>query len=663
MTMSKTKARLLRLLERIQTIERVPRLVVWLVQLSIFVFSGLAAFLIRFEFTIPAVHIQHLVWALPIWLIAKAIVFRLCGLDRGWWRFVSIHDIFRLGAGNVIGSLASAGLILTLVPPGFPRSIYLLDLLICLLATTGVRVLTRIVQDSLLNGRETAGDKAVLIYGAGAAGVTLLREIRSNAALHYKVLGFLDDNPQKRGIVIQGVKVLGSGNALATLLLKHKVEEVLIALPSATGQEMTTILTRCHQAGVRCRTIPALAEMIEGRALANQIRDVAVEDLLGRTPVRLDEDRIRARLEGKTVLVTGAAGSIGTELCRQIANFRPARVVGFEIAETPLFYLEREMRARFSLVPFTAEIGSIQNSARLQEVFAAYKPDVVYHAAAYKHVPMMEAHVFEALENNVLGTRNVAVAAIDSGASDFVLISSDKAVRPTSIMGATKRVAELLILALQAGSNGAAGVAGRRPDRDGPGWGTKFVCVRFGNVLGSSGSVIPIFKQQIAAGGPVTVTHREMRRYFMTIPEAAQLVIQAASMGEGGEIFVLDMGEAVKIVDLARNLILLSGLRPDEDIKIEFSGVRPGEKLYEEVAALTEDTAPTYHEKIRIFTGGTMTAETVEEILTQLREVNRVRNTAELVMVLKEILPDYSPSAHLLRRVIDTRAKYAVAGK
>jgi len=634
--MSKTKARLLRLLNRFQAMERLPRLVVGLLQLSIFVFSGLAAFLLRFDFTIPAVQVQHLVLALPIWLIAKAIVFHLCGLDRGWWRFVSIHDVFRLGAGNLIGSLASAGLILTLAPPGFPRSIYLLDLLICLLATTGVRVFTRMVQDSLHNGRETAVEKAVFIYGAGGAGVTLLREIRSNPALHYKVFGFLDDNPQKRGIMIQGAKVLGSGNALATLILKHKIEEVLIALPSATGQEMTTILTRCHQAGVRCRTIPALAEMIEGRALANQIRDVAVEDLLGRTAVRLDSDQIRGRLQDKVVVVTGAAGSIGSELCRQIARFRPRAIVGFEIAETGLFHLDNEMRKSFPEVPFYPEIGSIQNAKRLAEVFGQYSPSILYHAAAYKHVPMMELHAFEAVENNVFGTLEVALAACQQGIRDFVMISSDKAVRPTNIMGATKRLAELLILSLQ--------------NR-----GTNFVSVRFGNVLGSSGSVIPIFKQQIAAGGPVTVTHPEMRRYFMTIPEAAQLVLQASAMGEGGEIFVLDMGEPVRIQDLARDLILLSGFRPDEDIKIEFTGIRPGEKLYEEVNALEENTLPTFHEKIKIFASNALPQEMLEHFIARLREICTARDMAQLILNLKEIIPDYNPSPYLLKHILEEK--------
>lgn len=631
-----------RVLDRILAMESVPRVIVWVVQISIFIVCGFAAFLIRFNFIIPGVHVRHLVWALPIWLVAKVIVFRLCGLDRGWWRFVSIHDVVRLGAGNVLGSVAGAVFILALAPRGFPRSIYLLDLLICLLATTGVRVFTRILQDSLHNGAGNSTDKAILIYGAGAAGVTLLREIRSNAALHYRVLGFIDDNPHKEGLAIQGIKVLGAGEELAAVGRKHQVEEILIALPSATGTEMTTVLTRCHQAGIRCRTIPALAEMIEGRNLATQIRDVAVEDLLGRNPVRLEEGQIRGSLQGRVVLVTGAAGSIGSELCRQIVRFQPAGIVGFDAAESPLFEIDREMRQAFPQIPFHPEIGSIQHRTRLDEVMGRYRPSAIYHAAAYKHVPLMEAHVFEAIENNVFGTYNVATAAADHSVDDFVMISSDKAVRPTNVMGATKRVAELLLLALQNGR-------------------TKYVAVRFGNVLGSNGSVIPIFKKQIAAGGPLTVTHPEMRRFFMTIPEACQLVLQAAAIGKGGQICVLDMGEPVRIVDLARNLILLSGLRPDEDIKIDFTGMRPGEKLYEELSTLLEDTVPTTHDKIRIFVGNGIPEVDMLTWLGNLREICEARDTGRLVVALKEIVLDYSPSAHLLRRVIEDRPKAASA--
>ncbi len=622
--------------------ERVPRLIVWLVQLGIFVFSGLAAFLIRFDFIIPTANITHLVWALPAWLIAKSLAFYMCGLDRGWWRFVSIYDVSRLGAGNLLGSLTGMGLILVGAPVGFPRSLYVLDLLICLLATVGVRVVTRIALDSLRDSRETREEKGVVIYGAGLAGITLLREIRSNSALRYKVFGFIDDDPEKHGISIQGVKVLGNGDALASLAGRYKIHEILIALPSATGEDMTGILSRCHQTGVRCRTIPPMAEIIDGSGLASQIRDVAVEDLLGRKAVRLEEGQIRASVGNRVVLVTGAAGSIGSELCRQIARFNPAGIVGFEIAESPLFEIEREMRQVFPNTPFYAEIGSIQNRGRLDEVLRKYSPSTIYHAAAYKHVPMMEAHVFEAVENNVFGAYNVAMSAIEHGVEKIVMISSDKAVRPTSIMGVTKRIAEIILAATQTAR-------------------TKCVSVRFGNVLGSSGSVITIFKKQIATGGPVTVTHPEMRRFFMTIPEACQLVLQASTIGEGGRICVLDMGEPVKIVDLARKLILLSGLRPDDDIRVEFTGMRPGEKLYEELNSLLENTVPTTHEKIRVYSGDSMVEHDLTLWLRRLREICRVRDTGHLVVALKEIVIDYSPSTDLLKRAIVTRDRKELA--
>jgi FlaA1/EpsC-like NDP-sugar epimerase len=405
---------------------------------------------------------------------------------------------------------------------------------------------------------------------------------------------------------------------------------------------MVSVLNYCHAAALKCRTIPALGEMIETIGLSKQLRDVAVEDLLGRKPIRLEEGQIRSSIEGKMVLVTGAAGSIGSELCRQIARFHPAGIVGFEMAESPLFEIDREMRQLSSKIPFYPEIGSIQNRTRLREVLRQFSPSIVYHAAAYKHVPMMETHAFEAVENNVFGTYNLAIEAIENGVEEFVMISSDKAVRPTNVMGATKRVNELLLLDLQ--------------DR-----GTKFVSVRFGNVLGSSGSVIPIFKRQIANGGPVTVTHPEMRRFFMTIPEACQLVLQAGVLGEGGQICVLDMGSPVKIVDLARNLILLSGLRVDEDIKIKFTGMRPGEKLYEELHSMFEDTVPTDHEKIRIFVGGGMPEGNNASWLQQLKRACDTRDQGRLIVALKSIVLDYSPSVYVLERLVEARREQEVA--
>ena len=611
------------------------------VQCAIFAAAVVLAFLLRFDFTVPAHFRPHLLVGLCVLVPAKICTFYFFKMDRGWWRYASIRDVARIAAANVAGSALGGFTLLWFAPNGFPRSIYFLDFILCFGMTAGVRLVVRLAFEFSrlpnLNKR-----KRTLIYGAGDAGVALLREIQHNSALSYEIAGFIDDDPAKNGRLIQQVKVFGSGAALPSVVASQSIETVLIALPSATGAEMTAILKRCHGAGVAYKTIPGLAEVIEGNGLATQIRDVAVEDLLGRNAVRLEEEQIRATLEGKVVMVTGAAGSIGSELCRQIARFRPAGIVGFEIGESPLFEIDREMCQSFPAIPFHPEIGSIQNRARVDEVLHQYSPAVVYHAAAYKHVPLMETHVFEAIENNVFGTHNLAVAAAEHGVEDFVMISSDKAVRPTNVMGATKRVAELLLLGLQNG-------------------GTKYVAVRFGNVLGSNGSVIPIFKKQIAAGGPVTVTHPEMRRFFMTIPEACQLVLQAAVIGKGGQICVLDMGEPVKIVDLARNLILLSGLKPDEDIKIEFTGMRPGEKLYEELSTLLEDTAPTAHEKIRIFTGNGMPESSIQTWLGSLGEICETRDVGGLVVALKEIVLDYSPSTHLLKRAIEPRGRYAAS--
>ena len=613
-----------------------PRWVMSTVQIAIFAAAGVLAFFLRFDFALPAQYRSQLLAAICVFVPAKIFAFYVFKMDRGWWRYVSIPDVARLVGANLVGSALGCLVLPWFAPQGFPRSIYFLDFMLCFGMTAGVRVAARLAFEFSRLPNLTVR-KRTLIYGAGDAGVALLREIQQNPALSYEIIGFIDDAPAKVGNFIHRVRVLGNGAVLSYIVAAQNIEMVLIAMPSANGAQMTNILKQCHEAGVSYKTVPGLAEVIEGNGLATQIRDVAVEDLLGRNPVRLEESQIRGSLQGKVVLVTGAAGSIGSELCRQIARFQPAGIVGFEIAESPLFDIDREMRQAFPEVPFYPEIGSIQNRARLDEVLRLYRPSVIYHAAAYKHVPLMEAHIFEAIENNVFGTYNVAVAAAEHGVEDFVMISSDKAVRPTNIMGATKRIAELLLLAMQNGR-------------------TKYAAVRFGNVLGSNGSVIPIFKKQIAAGGPVTVTHPDMRRFFMTIPEACQLVLQAAVIAEGGQICVLDMGEPVKIVDLARNLILLSGLKPDEDIKIQFSGMRPGEKLYEELSTLLEDTVPTAHEKIRVYAGNGMPEGDLEMWLLCLREACETRDAGRLVVALKEIVLDYSPSAHLLKRVIPARA-------
>jgi len=618
-----------------------------------------ASFLLRFDFALDPQYRAMLLEALPVLLAAKLAVFRGFGLRDLGWRYLGFEDLKRMAAANAVASAVASAALRAVIGSGFPRSIYVLDFLVCVAAMAALRAGVRVVFDragAFDRGAATLGTRPVrriLIYGAGKAGKTVLSEIRAHPRMGYQTAGFLDDDPEKRHLRLDGMRVLGNGSEIAALVRRHRIDEVLLALPAATGTQIAAILERCHAARVATRKIPPLAELIENQVLVDQIREVRLEDLLGRPPAELDTAEIRARLAGKVVLVTGAGGSIGGELCRQIARYRPVALIGVDHAESALYEIDQEMREKYSRVAFYPEVASIRNRRRLDEIFRQHRPAAVYHAAAYKHVPMMEAHVLEAVENNVFGTRNVARAAMAAGAETFVLVSSDKAVRPANIMGATKRMAELVCLAAAASPSG-------RPaapcDGTASGARTRFLAVRFGNVLGSNGSVIPLFKRQIAKGGPVTVTHPEMRRYFMTVSEAAQLVLQTAAMGSGGEVFVLDMGEPVRIVDLARKMILLSGLQPDQDIRIEFSGVRPGEKLYEEVSASEEGTAPTPHAQIRVFTGRGVAGETITGGLEDLRRAVEARDAAGAVLCLKEMIPDYSPSSFVLRRAFDQRA-------
>jgi FlaA1/EpsC-like NDP-sugar epimerase len=619
-----------------------------------------AALLLRFEFTLDPRSVRMLALALPVTLAVKLAVFRGFALRDLPWRYIGLEGVKRMVAGNAAASLAMAPLLVWQLRSGFPWSIYPLDFLLCLALMAGTRLAVRIACEprhrcepgdrcepghGLETGRGAgAPGRRILIYGAGRAGVTLLSEIREHPELEYQVVGFLDDNPQKRNLLLRGARVWGGRATLARIVQRERVDEVLLALPRAPGVEIEAILRRCRAARVAARRVPLLAEMIDDRTLMRQIREVRVEDLLGRPPVQLEESAIRAGLAGRVVLVTGAGGSIGGELCRQMARYQPAAIVGLDQSEAALYQIDREMRERFPRTVFRAELGSIQNRRRLDELFEAHRPHAVYHAAAYKHVPLMEAHLFEAIENNILGTHQVARAAAAGGAETVVLVSSDKAVRPVNIMGATKRMAELVCLA-----------AGQAEPR------MRFLAVRFGNVLGSSGSVIPLFRRQIAAGGPLTVTHPEMRRFLMTIAEAAQLVLQAAAMGAGGEVFALNMGEPVRILDLARRMIRLSGLEPDFDIRIEFSGIRPGEKLCEELSAYEENTVPTPHAQIRVFTGKGVAREALAHCLQDLRHAAETRDAAGAVLSLKELIPEYNPSAFVLERALGEPAQRALA--
>ena len=596
-----------------------------------FALSVFFAFHLRLD-GVPAADYRSSMWvALCVWTWVKSVAFMVGTVNRGYWRYTSLYEVRRIVLANTLGSILGGAIIFLFGPP-IPRSIFILEWLVSCFLSVGGRLAVR-VASTPKRIDHAVGDRArTLIYGSGAAGLALVQELRNNQSLKCDVVGLIDDDSRKIGLSFHGKRVLGTGETLAVWAKKLAVKRVLIAMPSASGPQMVRILKFAVATGVDYKMVPSLGEALQNVELGKQIRAVAVEDLLGRKPVHLDQERIRERIQGKVVMVTGAAGSIGSEICRQIARFAPLALVGFDEAETPLFQIDRELRHSFPLLVFHPEIGNIARADTLRHVMQRYRPAVVCHAAAYKHVPMMERHVFAAVENNIFGTWQVAMAAVHHGVEDFVMLSSDKAVRPTSMMGATKRAAECVLRSLQ---------------KEG---GTRFIAVRFGNVLGSNGSVVPIFKEQIAAGGPVTVTHPEMSRYFMTIPEASQLVLQAFSIGMGGEVFVLDMGDPVKIVDLARNLILLSGLQPERDIQIQFSGLRPGEKLFEELNTYGEYLVATSHPQIRSYLSPFhVDALQMKIHLQQLQAAVDEQDVARLVLLLKDLIPEYNPGAQLLK--------------
>ncbi|MDD5723458.1 MAG: nucleoside-diphosphate sugar epimerase/dehydratase, partial [Syntrophales bacterium] len=544
--------------------------------IGIFIAANHLAWLLRFEFNVPPDMVAVMLETIPILVIAKALGFLASGQFRGWWRYVSIRDVLPIAAGSALGSvLFAAGVWWLWGHPHVPRSIYLLDWANTLALVLGVRYLIRMGRESL--GRRGRGtERRVLIVGAGAAGQMIAREIDENVSLGMEQVGFVDDDREKIGTRIHGVKVLGGHGKIADLCAKHDVNEIIIAIPSAPASVVRHIVEHCREVSATFRILPGIGDLIDGKVSIRALRNVDLEDLLGRDAVALDADLLERHITGRTVMVTGAAGSIGSELCRQIARRSPVRLILFEVAESPLFYLEMEMREKFPTLGLVPVVGDVRDRGRVEEIIRNYRPSIIFHAAAYKHVPMMEIHPVEAVKTNVLGTRIVAEAAAKFGVVRFVLVSTDKAVRPTNVMGATKRLAELVI----------HNVANRQGA-------TVFVAVRFGNVLGSVGSVIPIFRRQLMTTGKLTVTHAEASRYFMLIPEAAGLILQAGAMGEGGEVFVLDMGEPVKIVDLARNLIRLSGKELGVDAEIVYTGLRPGEKLHEELIIEGEDVSGT----------------------------------------------------------------------
>jgi FlaA1/EpsC-like NDP-sugar epimerase len=612
------------------------RIVVFTMHLVLVVASYTFAFLLRFDRMIPAAYQSIFLMTLGPLLVFRLGAFAFYRLYSGWWRYVGMRDMFALIKAIAISSaLFTALLVFTGQAYKFPRSVIVIDAVLTLLFIGGVRFTLRALRE---NRRPKAGGprlRRVLIIGAGDAGELLLREMHNNQSLGYVPVGFVDDNVRKTGFHIHGVPVLGTTESLGATLQTHPADELIIAIPSAAREQIQTIVNRCLATRLPFKILPAIAAL-SGRVQMSQVRPVRVEDLLGRDPVDLDSSVVRAEIAGRRVLITGAGGSIGGELARQIATFDPASLTLIERSENALFLIEQELKRKHPALDVRPAICDICETADVARLFRESRPEIVYHAAAFKHVPMMEAHVCQAVQNNVFGTRNVALAAVQYGAT-FVLISTDKAVSPTNIMGATKRLAEQLVLSL----------ADSRAHH--------FVAVRFGNVLGSNGSVVPLFSEQIADGGPVTVTHPEATRYFMTIPEAVQLVLQASALDEARDrIVMLEMGHPVKIIDLARNLIRLSGLEPDADIPIVFTGLRPGEKLHEQLTSDTEETMPTRFEKIRIVR--TESARSLDHPLGQLWDLVVARDERGIVRKLQELVPEFSPQAALIARLRERAA-------
>ncbi|MBL0276931.1 MAG: polysaccharide biosynthesis protein [Anaeromyxobacter sp.] len=593
------------------------------VHLALWAASYWLAFGLRFDFSAEHQYAAEMLRWFPILLVLRLGIYQASGLFRGMWKYTGARDLKAIVLATSASTLLFLA-VLGLLFRTFPRSVITIEWALCIILVGGARFTYR----TFTADRRPAPEKDVkptrlLIVGAGDAGELLLRELHRNHAARFHVVGFADDDHHKLHAHIHGVRVVGTVAQLPALVGDHDADEVIIAAPTATGAQMRRIVELCKASGARFKTMPGLDQLIDGRVTLNQLRNVAIEDLLGRDPVELDMEAIAAVMKGHVVMVTGAGGSIGSELCRQVCRFAPSALLLVERTENNLFQIHRELAASHPEVSLVALVADVGDAARMAEVFERHRPSVVLHAAAHKHVPMMEWNPGEAVKNNVLGTRCLADLADRFGVERFVMISTDKAVNPTSVMGATKRVAELYVQSLSQRSR------------------TKFVTVRFGNVLGSAGSVIPIFKEQIAAGGPVLVTHPEMKRYFMTIPEASQLVLQAGTMGHGGEIFILDMGEPVRIADLARDLITLSGLTPGVDVEIRFSGVRPGEKLFEELSVDAEAAEKTRHPKI--FVGRLRPCEQaqLERGLERLREVLG-RPAEEVRARLAELVPEYA---------------------
>jgi FlaA1/EpsC-like NDP-sugar epimerase len=586
------------------------------------------ALLLRHDFhfsSIDPIFIAGYVQSIPVWCVLSLIAFYACRLYHSVWSHVSMAELeMILLAYGVLAPVywlyvRISGLLM-------PKSYYVMGFILSFCATTAIRYSYRMVR-FLVHNAGVYTDKSVdriMVIGGGACGQMIIKELQNSSHLRSKVCCVIDDNPNKRGRLLEGVEIVGDRRDIGAAAAKHRINTIIFAIPTCPGEDRREILNICKETGCKLKTIPGMFQLVNNEVNISNIRDVEITDLLGRDQVQVNNEEILQELGGKVVLVTGGGGSIGSELCRQIARAKPRQLIIFDIYENNAYSIQQELKRIVPELNMTVLIGSVRNTGRIRSVMERYRPDIVFHAAAHKHVPLMEDSPNEAIKNNVLGTYKTAQAAADFGVKKFVLISTDKAVNPTNIMGASKRLCEMVVQMMDRCSA------------------TSFVAVRFGNVLGSNGSVIPLFKKQIAEGGPVTVTDRRIIRYFMTIPEAVSLVLQASYYAAGGEIFVLDMGEPVKIDDMARNLIRLSGLKPDVDIRIEYIGLRPGEKLYEELLMDEEGLRETENKLIHIGSPIRMDDAWFREMLEQLERVTREEN-GDIRKLVAQIVPTYHP--------------------
>ena len=593
------------------------------------------AFALAYDFRLPGDALTRCLTTLPWLLVLRGLFAHRFRLDRSLWKHVGLRDLEYLLLAITVGSLAFPLVLLAIGElREIPVAVFLLDWLLAVALTAGVRIAGRLRREGL--SPAAAGGQRTFIVGAGEAGEQLLRQILHDQRRQFNVVGLIDDDRQKHGLQVHGVTVCGGSEELRRLVAMHQVSLVLIAIPSATPEQLRKLVDRGVAAGAEVKLLPPFQDQMTADIRLTQVRDVQIEDLLGREPVQLDVNGASPDISGKVVLVTGSGGSIGSELVRQVARFNPLRLILLERAESPLYFIQLEIQRGFPAIDVVPVLASVTNEERLQQVFDRYQPDIVFHAAAYKHVPMLEANPAEGVWNNVMGTLRLARVAARTGTRKFVFISTDKAVNPTSVLGTTKRVAERIVLELPSLRTAA----------------TDFRVVRFGNVLGSDGSVVPLFKKQLAAGGPLTVTHPEVRRYFMTIPEAVQLVLQAATLPEAaGRIALLEMGTQVRIVDLAEQLIRLAGLVPHEDIKIEYTGLRPGEKIEEELLAPGEKAHPSRIDKIRVVERDGADGTLLAQRLRHLLQVMARNDNAAVSRALAAFIPDYQPASATVHQI------------